>query len=220
MVGAVGDPHLQRVDRHGIRALAHGQAERAEFCHLERRPAKIAHPPQRALQSMRDRFGDQRRNAHRRAIGKIIIVDHAEINTARAAIHDHVDRPVQIQRNAERAGKAVGGAERQQRKHAVMPNEIVHRRRQRPVAAPNDNHRRALLHRPAYGIAQLLRVTDGEGLVDSHALRAQSAARAAEELASFTRPRVDDERGVAGQVFHHPHNAGSAVSGAICFRQG
>ena len=51
MVGSVGDPHLQRVDRLGLRPLAHRQLERAEAGELVAGPAEITDPPEGALQT-------------------------------------------------------------------------------------------------------------------------------------------------------------------------
>ncbi len=125
MIGAIGDPHLKSVDRLAARLVADGQLKRAKAGELIARPAEIADPTQRGLKPMRHGLGDQRRYAEGGAIAEIVAVDHAEIDAARPAVCDHMDRAIQIERYAERSGEAVGGAERKQREDAIMPDEIV-----------------------------------------------------------------------------------------------
>ena len=97
VIAAVGDPDFGRPHAHSCAAVFQAQPERAEIRGRPARPDKIADPPELALQAMGDALRDLGRDAHRRRIEEIIAVDAAEIDLARIAIGDDVDRPVEVE---------------------------------------------------------------------------------------------------------------------------
>jgi hypothetical protein len=221
MIGSVGDPHLQCVDRHGVVAFADGELEWAEAGKLKCRPAKIADTPERFFQAVRHSLGDQRRNPDRRAVGEIVAVDHSEIDPAGATIGDYINCAVEIERDAEGAREAVGGTERQHAKDGGGPDEEIDRRGQRTIATPDDHHRRATFDGFPHRVTKLLGITYRMRLVDRYASGAELFRRLAENLPADTRSRVDDQGGRsrqgdgAGRILCHIGlNAASVISGA------
>ena len=155
MIAAVGDAHFERAAARGVRRRPRRQAERPERIRRPERPDQIAEPAEIFLEAVRNGPADQRRQADRGAVGEIVAVDDAEIDAAAAAGDDRPDRAVEVERNAQGAREAVGGAERQQGEDAVAVDQLVDRAGQRAVAAADDHHRRAVVHRRLDGRHQL-----------------------------------------------------------------
>ena len=199
MIGAVGDADLERLHLMPLAILRlDNEVERAEAVDRPERPEQIAEAAQPALEAVRDGGADHRREADRGAVRIIIAVDHAEIDAAAPAGGDRPDRAFEIERDAERSGEAVRGAERQQREDAVAVDQLVDRAGERAVAAADDHHRRAVAHRRLDGGDQLLRIAHRMRGDQADARAAQQRNGAAEQLSSRPRTGVDDEHGFLG----------------------
>ena len=66
-----------------------------------------------------------RRDADCGPVGEVIVVDHAQVDPLEMPPCDHRDCPLDIERYAKRAGKAVRGAEWQHRQRDIGRDQFV-----------------------------------------------------------------------------------------------
>jgi GNAT superfamily N-acetyltransferase len=195
---AVGDPHLGRPQPMSASAILDLEPEGVEADQAPDCPDQIAEPAEPALEPVRNALADHRRQAHRRAIGEIVAVDHSEVDPPPPAGGDGPDRAFEVERDAERSGEAVGGAERQQSEDAVASDDEIDRAGERAVAAADDHHRRAVGHRLVDLLLELARVAHGMRLYEPDAGLLEPPLRLLELRPPAARMGVDDEHGFAG----------------------
>jgi hypothetical protein len=195
---------------------AHGEPEGVEADQAPDRPNQIADAAEIALQIVRNSLADHRRQAHGRAIGEIIVVDHAEVDPAALPRGDRRDGAVEVERDAERPGEAVRGAEREQSEHAVVLHHLVDRVGKRSVASADDHHRSSASNRLLDGGHQQARVAQGVRAGQHDARRGELVDGLAEQRLTLAGMGVDDEHGFFGNGSGQGHKVATPAGGRKC----
>ena len=202
MMGAVGDPRLGRPHPVAPPVLVRDRhPERPEPERAPHRPDQITDHTEVALQLVRHRLGDHRRQADRRGIDEIIAVDAAKVDPLAYPVGDDVDRAVHVLGDAQRARETVGGAQRDDREHRVLAHEEIDIGRQRPVAAAKDDHRR-LGNRVLDRRVHLVGIVDRMRLDQLDPGGGQLGANLVKRFRPATAHRVDDQYGLLGEGLH------------------
>jgi hypothetical protein len=103
------------------------ESESVEIRRRPARPQQVAEPAEPPLESVRDAFGDLGREAQRGGVEEMAAVDAADVDCARFAAGDDIDRSVEIKRDPKRPREAVRGAERQHTEDGVLADEVIDR---------------------------------------------------------------------------------------------
>ena len=109
MKGAIGNPHLDRIQSFRRGTFADREPEWVEAAKLACRPQQVAWSAGPCFQAMRNGFRYLWRKTHRSAAGIEVAIDQTEVDAPSLSFSEDRDRAFQIERKLQRPCKAVRG---------------------------------------------------------------------------------------------------------------